>query len=381
MRAGISKTHVYRSNASTPCQRSCSICGYVDYAHNWKNGKCTICGLTMEKQRTDYLNLLKDFEKNNIDPAENGKLVGIAVERISQAKNLYAREYALGFFDFIEDREVFKSFPTGSGEYDKALGKALIDVACLAYKDELIPEFYLMGFKGATLLEPEIEVACFGAWKGHAQTVVAGMMNDQNEPVVLLAFRGSELDDNWMTDWINDAHIFGVEDGVHEGFATYARAVYNESLSVKLTGIEGEPTLGQLINMASVGQKVHFILTGHSLGGAMAQVFCSYLVKERGVPIEQITVYTYASPQPFEQRFDVRPFENANIYNVRNPYDPVTSVGAVNGQSIGETIWVLSDQQRSQLKGENPEDIFVLDFSPHWSAVYKELIYNGKYLN
>lgn len=238
-----------------------------------------------------------------------------------------------------------------------------------------------MGFKDAVLIEPSIEVALFGLAKGHGQTVLASMENSAGEPVVLLAFRGTEMNGDFNQDLVMDFEFVADANGIHQGFAKYATAAYVEANSVRFSGITGNPSLNDLIARAANGEPVHFILTGHSLGGAMAQVFYYTLVKDKHVPAEQITLYTYASPCPFKQNVDFTGLESSTVYNVINPYDTVPTLGASikSGKRIGWSILIGTEEQAERYATEN--FLYPTWIASHASTLYRELVHEDMYMD
>lgn len=380
----IKTEHTFVSSpSSASCMRICSACDFIEYSHQWNKKKtaCTVCGLTLEAMREAYLTLLNSCLEQGLDPAENVKLISIAYDRKLNAEDPYAREFALGFFDYVGYRSMFGNFSSGGTDYDPELSKALIDISCLAYENDLLPELALMGFKDAVLIEPSIEVALFGLAKGHGQTVLASMENSAGEPVVLLAFRGTEMNGDFNQDLVMDFEFVADANGIHQGFAKYATAAYVEANSVRFSGITGNPSLNDLIARAANGEPVHFILTGHSLGGAMAQVFYYTLVKDKHVPSEQITLYTYASPCPFKQNVDSTGLESSTVYNVINPYDTVPTLGASikSGKRIGWSILIGTEEQAERYATEN--FLYPTWITSHASTLYRELVHEDMYMD
>lgn len=103
----------------------------------------------------------------------------------------------------------------------------------------------------------------------------------------------------------------------------------------------------------------HLRITGHSLGGAMAQTLAYYLVKGElyQIPSEQIEVYTFASPTPFGyQAVESATFRNMNIYNFINVQDFVPNFGVTICDGIVVRLAELAGYQLSADFFDNEAD-------------------------
>ncbi len=131
----------------------------------------------------------------------------------------------------------------------------------------------------------------------------------------------------------------------HQGYTTMVE--YFESLEGQLVAkIDGEiVTYEELLEKAKEGQ-ARFMILGHSMGGAMAQIYAMKLVS-RGVPSWQI------SGRTFNPALGVAPREYCPVfddwYNICVTTDSVTN-GLVAGSivryglfRIGKTIWLYDD--------------------------------------
>ena len=232
-------------------------------------------------------------------------------------------------------------------EYNQEMSEAMVEFSQLAY-DAFDPgkqESYeamlrSMGFDPANVVkmtEPEC--------------IIASRMNADGTPTVVIAFRGSSD----TGDWIDNLEFFTTPDDIHYGFNSRVKKFLRRMNTIHLPGIDGSPTLGQLLNNTKSGQQANILITGHSLGGAEAQLLNYHLVN-RGVPNESITTYTFAAPHPMESAestyfFNLNPIDalfhpnenaiqNAQCYNIVNPADPVTYIGAqiLRGRNVGKDI-------------------------------------------
>ncbi|HYL76751.1 MAG TPA: lipase family protein [Bryobacteraceae bacterium] len=110
----------------------------------------------------------------------------------------------------------------------------------------------------------------------------------QNATTVLVAFRGTNPRER--IDWIIDFNALkdkGAFPGaqVHEGFFDALGAVWGQTLSGK------QILPGRLLNR---GNRAVWI-TGHSLGGALAELAAARTILESGIPVQG--VYTFGQPR------------------------------------------------------------------------------------
>jgi triacylglycerol lipase len=135
-----------------------------------------------------------------------------------------------------------------------------------------------------------------------------------NDDVILVCFRGTEVGNRWdiVTDLVaipaSDAGFVG---RVHVGFiAGLSQAWGHES------GLEGRGLAEVLRSYRTRGQKVW--LTGHSLGGALAELAAARLIKEGRLSPEDIGgVITFGQPRVGNKRFAAE-YEDKNDLKKRH---------------------------------------------------------------
>jgi predicted lipase len=145
-------------------------------------------------------------------------------------------------------------------------------------------------------------------WKTKQKIVVSfrgtSSIKDAMTDVNIIQCGVSDICDKWMTDTTSDYAIY-----IHSGF-----------LSQYLTVRE------QLIKHISDGTYEEFLITGHSLGGALATLSAVDLFSTMSTPHTK-TVVTIGSPRVGNSTF-VKEFDSANFVNYRifNDQDPVPQV-------------------------------------------------------
>lgn len=200
------------------------------------------------------------------------------------------------------------------GTYQKETAFRMLTLSELAYTCETDRNWKdkvrAMGFVDATYIDDP-------------PGIVAWRVAEDGTPQIVISMMGSKSD----YDWVMNGHIMPTTEGIHLGYNTLAKRFLKELKKVKLTGMEGSPRIGHLMERARQGEQVSFLLTGHSKGGAEAQVL-TYKMMQQGIPADSVAAYTYGSPKPFLQYMgngDIK--QQANVYNHINPRDPVTWVG------------------------------------------------------
>jgi Lipase (class 3) len=114
----------------------------------------------------------------------------------------------------------------------------------------------------------------------------------------LFSFRGTEAMKNGKLgrDAITDADIgqrdFSGDAKVHSGFYTYTRGVFLDPKTQEM--------LQEILRNNS---DYEVLVTGHSLGGAAAEVFSALLQKDSKIPLNRIKTITFGAPSPGNKEF------------------------------------------------------------------------------
>ncbi len=160
---------------------------------------------------------------------------------------------------------------------------------------------------------------------GDAQAVLAKKELNGKKYYAII-FRGTEGLNDLVTDGKINKTAFS-NDGksqVHTGFLEYTRSIYKD------------PATKNFLLEALADPNAEFLTTGHSLGGAAAQVFTAILIEENRVSKEKINTIVFGSPPPGNQSFATKYLNN--VIKVKTDYDVVTS-STTNGVPLINGFW------------------------------------------
>lgn len=228
------------------------------------------------------------------------------------------------------------------------------------YFSTMAAEAYRMKGNGAGSTDNRWEISDdnrnnFGNAKNPVtEALVTTSLTEDGELVLTISFEGSqELLDDWFRDTFGAARN-GVHVGVDTAMQRFIRDyVNNESqgMNVSLKNeygeIEGRYSLKQLLEEVKNKPNARLRITGHSLGGAMAQYFTYYAIDQMGVGTDQVETYTFASMVPFTDEFVQKHpnLQEAKIYNVIDVRDLVPDVGVTAEKNVminsKDGIWGL----------------------------------------
>jgi hypothetical protein len=143
--------------------------------------------------------------------------------------------------------------------------------------------------------------------------------------LIVIVFRGSQEPEDWMTNFNFDDDDFEDKGGVHQGFKE-AMDLFFKTMKEKQLVSNSVPISG--IDAEHFNQNNKIILTGHSLGGALATLSACYLY-ELGIKKENIEVYTFGAPPVGTEKF-CQYYENKiNLYRVINENDVVPKLDKI----------------------------------------------------
>ena len=161
--------------------------------------------------------------------------------------------------------------------------------------------------------------------------------NGKKKISIVLAFRGTKT----LMDGVTDVQIVKDSNGFHDGFAKTAKSCFDSFGEIKLT-IDGERvTLADIIeSMKDPDSKYCMIVTGHSLGGAVADLFVGHNMYAAGVYPGNVVAYTFAAAGSASS--DYR-YKYTNIFNLISSDDLVPKLG--NDKQIGTNIVYDPDEE------------------------------------
>lgn len=161
-------------------------------------------------------------------------------------------------------------------------------------------------------------------------------VNGEAYHVVLVAFRGTD----GFYDAMTDADFIQKANGYHSGFHNAARNHYErmeESVYYRLE--DGQSiSFTEYLDRMCYDPTYKMIVTGHSLGAAVANIFTSkYVNGYQGMDPKNAVAYTYASPLTCSEQ-TANTSVGSNIFNLLNRDDIVTVVGAFMGTRAGTDL-------------------------------------------
>lgn len=110
------------------------------------------------------------------------------------------------------------------------------------------------------------------------------MAYNQKDREIIVAFRGSQNVENWVTnlDFVKTNYPAAKGAEVHEGFYKAYQGVQTQILQA-------------VRNALALDRQAAFFVTGHSLGGALATL--AALDLKSTFPTAKMTMYTYGCPR------------------------------------------------------------------------------------
>ncbi len=156
---------------------------------------------------------------------------------------------------------------------------------------------------------------------------------DAKKKIYLVTFRGSASGTDWKinlkTERVNyggrtleemQAIAAGTLDktlpAVHSGFNSYVDTVLRSSVIGENGSLQG------VFKRVQEEPGAHLLLTGHSLGGAVATLLGERLVS-LGLPKEKFTVITFGAPAVGNEAFANAYGEKINLVRITNSNDPI----------------------------------------------------------
>lgn len=210
--------------------------------------------------------------------------------------------------------------------------------------------------------------------------------NGKTRYAVAIAFRGTDVTD--PEDWLADLKAISNDEGFHQGMAENADFfcdVIGESVEFTVGG--KTYSLNRIIEeMQEPNSKFCIIVTGHSLGGGLANLLVGRNMYNAGVHPSNVAAYTFAAAATAPGSYK---YPHDNIYNIINKDDLVPELTVAMHKQIGRNFTYQPDDAfRIEHYGEIAADYDGFDsgwwrtvgfalsgFKPHnLKAVYRPIL-------
>ena len=301
------------------------------------------------------LNLVDELKESNF-------------EKLKGSKFEYPRPHYFAINETFSDRPWTwqdSQWPIKKRRYDQGLALFFALASTEAYNERgwfLNMALLREGFKDAQVV--------FNTDDSFSCTIAAKTI--QGVRHVVIAFKGSSEG----IDWVNNFDpryqaMFSSPNGnyrVHNGFAWQTKQLFDSEASILLKNSdESFVTLRDLIN--DPDKKTRFFICGHSLGGALAQMYGARLVDAKFYP----SVYTYAAPPAGDNDFAAHYVGKMDVFSFADPNDLVPAVGEVYG--VLRTGLVDSiHRPLAILKNELIRDLVFIEH-PYYSSIRRRPVY------
>lgn len=203
--------------------------------------------------------------------------------------------------------------------------------ACIgAYSPEDAPEFGYLRDYGWKIVPHKVKKG-----KLEANFIVAKNKTRRGRDVYIVAFRGSASKSDWTVNLNTDKVPYGGSDlegfieyaerpekdktvpMVHKGFNDYVNTVLETMVDTNDDGIDEV-----LFNEILANTDTRVLLTGHSLGGAVATLLAERLVS-MGVDKNRVPVITFGAPAIGNAAFAEAYGDSVDLRRITNNADPV----------------------------------------------------------
>ncbi len=211
-----------------------------------------------------------------------------------------------------------------------------------------------------------------------------------------LITRGSKGRYNWTTNFM--AVFVGFDANpcmpVMYGFYEYMNvALTSKQKSDKQSSVTLEQTIDNLIKQHP---NTKFVISGHSLGGAVSVLFAAYLVDQKHINPNNIDLVTFGEPAPgrlgFVEAFRAKLMHYVRFDNMGNPRyihdywshplaalgDPVVhATDIVWGKHFGTEVTAYNYASDSPTPGHTLQSKIAYSFHLHWIGNYEQFIESG----
>ena len=228
---------------------------------------------------------------------------------------VYNRQTAELSYNFYKEAKKFVDNNAGAVIQNVADGKFSFEYNNIQYS------------LNSTYIQKPVVVSTCGLLIG----VLSYTFNGEEKYIMMIMFEGTDTDVS--SDIITDLNFVDKkvdsDHHYHQGFYEAARNHYS-TLSLKTFSLgDKKVTLPEYIEkMKEEGNNYQMLVTGHSLGAAVANIFTSYFVDVKGGDAAQknAVAYTFATPLTCSDG-TANKSGVKNIFNFINKWDWVTQVG------------------------------------------------------
>ena len=303
-----------------------------------------ISGSTLEilDASGDWINKDYIFYENNAFVVQDvyKKLKPFTVLRVNLKRDIVL-EWDISFVSHCGLKENIINFELGF-DFNEAL--YLAQLSKLVYEDKEVLEktieekynfdtfYYYSKQSHKKLLKKGLAKLLITFFRGKRSIIDLQFMHlskiDQKsgKSLIIVVFRGSQEPQDWMTNFTFEDDDFKQKGRVHKGFKQAMELFFQTIKHKDLTAKHLPLTL--IEDCKSINEHSTIILTGHSLGGALATLAGCHLY-EMGISPENIEIYTFGAPPVGTEEF-CRYYENKlNIYRIVNENDVVPKLDKI----------------------------------------------------
>ena len=161
--------------------------------------------------------------------------------------------------------------------------------------------------------------------------------NGQGKYAIAVTFRGSKD----FADYIADIIVTKDSEGFHTGFSSASKICYDLFKNINFS-VDGEKVnFTQIIEeMKTANSKYCMVVTGHSLGGAIANTFVGKDLYKVGVHPTNVVAYTFAAPKLVSSSYS---YPHSNIFNIVNTDDFVPYTSVTGEKRLGKDLFYYPD--------------------------------------
>jgi len=205
-----------------------------------------------------------------------------------------------------------------------------------------------------------------------------------NKTIVFIVFRGTNFGLSYeaLKDVITDAAVLtptplknDSQAKIHAGFA-FSEALYIQQLKEKF------PDFYKFIFENKNKDNLLFLISGHSLGGAIATVLTADLIDSFNISPDNIITYTYGAPavgnSNFKFIFEDNPSKEKTFkyfYRIRHLDDPVPYMAPSYYKHLGEQ-YIIEDTSIYKSENQENQDILnITDLSLDYHNIKDSYIY------